>query len=459
VAFGFTINPYDYDPCVVTKTVNRKQMTICWHVDDLKVSHADDKEVTKIEKWLKGLYGNVSVSRGKKHTYLGMQLEYTNEGKCLMMMEKYTGDIIDEFPEVIDGTAATPASDHLFKVRDNESAKTLPEEQASAFHCTVAQLLFLSGRARRDIQTAVAFLTTRVKSPDEDDWGKVKRVLKYLNGTRQLGLTLSVDNVGIVRWYMDASFAAHDDCKGHTGAMMMLGDGAVISFSSKQRINARSSTEGELIGVYDALPSVMPARYFLEAMGCKVHENVLYQDNKSSITLEKNGKASSSKRTKHINVRYFFFKDLVDRGKVTIAHCPTKEMWADVLTKPKQGHGFFLMQAKLMGCPINLGMPGTARSQHASANTSALTDITHKNSATCLNHGQSLRGCVGGHGDVHTKTPSYKGNLTGTRLTGTRSVIRGHATQDAGTRLTGTRLTGTRSVICGHATQDVLEPS
>ena len=100
------------------------------------------------------------------------------------------------FQEVIDGTAATPATDRLLKVRNGDEAKTLPGEQASAYQRMVAQLLFLSGQARRDIQMAVAFLTMRVKSPDEDDWGKVKRVLKYLNGTRKLGLTLSLDNLG-----------------------------------------------------------------------------------------------------------------------------------------------------------------------------------------------------------------------------------------------------------------------
>ena len=146
MAKGFTVNPYD--PCVVTKMIKGKQMTICWHVDDLKVYHVDEAEVTKIERWLKGLYGNISVSRGKIHTYLGMQLEYTNEGKCFVTMEQYTHEIIEGFPEVIDGTASTPASDHLFKIRNEEDAKVLPEEQPSAFHWTVAQLLFLSGRAR-----------------------------------------------------------------------------------------------------------------------------------------------------------------------------------------------------------------------------------------------------------------------------------------------------------------------
>ena len=94
---------------------------------------------------------------------------------------------------------SSPAADHLFQVRPANEAKILPEEQARAFHHTAAQLLFLS-RARRDIQTTVAFLTTRVKHPDKDDWGKLKRVLKYLLTTRSLRLTLFADSLTDIRW-------------------------------------------------------------------------------------------------------------------------------------------------------------------------------------------------------------------------------------------------------------------
>ena len=71
-------------------------------------------------------------------------------------------------------TAATPAAIHLFLVRNEQEAKLLPEEQAINFHYNVAKLLFISTRASRGIQTAVAFMSTRVKKPDEDDWGKLK---------------------------------------------------------------------------------------------------------------------------------------------------------------------------------------------------------------------------------------------------------------------------------------------
>ncbi len=97
-------------------------------------------------------------------------------------MIPYLNKVITEFPEKITGVASTSAADHLFQIRPPIEARILPESQAIAYHHTTAQLLFLS-RVHRNIQTAVAFLTTRVKVPDEDDWGKLKRVLKYLNGT------------------------------------------------------------------------------------------------------------------------------------------------------------------------------------------------------------------------------------------------------------------------------------
>ena len=84
-------------------------------------------------------------------------------------MTPYLLEILRDFPELLGNTATSPAADHLFKVRSDKEARLLPEEQAISFHYFVAQLLFMSSRAHRDIQTAVAFLTTRVKAPNEYD--------------------------------------------------------------------------------------------------------------------------------------------------------------------------------------------------------------------------------------------------------------------------------------------------
>ena len=87
---------------------------------------------------------------------------------------------------------------------------------------------------------------------------------------------------------------------------MTLGLGAITSFSRKQKINGKSSTEAELFGMDDALPQILWMRYFMENQGYRIEDNILYQDNKSVMLLEKNGKSSSSKRTKHTKVRYFY---------------------------------------------------------------------------------------------------------------------------------------------------------
>ncbi len=145
-------------------------------------------------------------------------------------MIPYLKNVIAEFQEVISGKSPTPAANNLFKIRDQKDAKPLEEKRALAFHHMVAQLLFMATRARRDIQTAVAFLTTLVKDPDEDDWGKLKRVLKYLNGTKYLKLNLSIDNLGVLKWFVDGSHNVHWNCKDHGCAMFTMGKGATSSY-------------------------------------------------------------------------------------------------------------------------------------------------------------------------------------------------------------------------------------
>ena len=136
--------------------------------------------------------------------------------------------------------------------------------------------------------------------------------------------------------------------KGHTGGTFSMGKGSVYSTSSAQKLVARSSTESELIGVHDVLPQVLWTIYFLRERGYPVADTMLYQDNKSSILLERNGQESSSKRTRHIQLRYYFVKDQVDNGTVNIEYCPTKEMWADYFTKPLQGSLFYVQRDQVM---------------------------------------------------------------------------------------------------------------
>ena len=137
----------------------------------------------------------MTVNRGKVHDYLGMTLDFSVDEKVIVRMDDYVEGILGDAREDMSGVAATQAADHLFLV--NEQADKLSEEDSQYFHTTTARLLFLSKRARPDIQEAVAFLTTRVKGPDVDDYKKLGRVIRYLRGDPKLCLTLEADNTQI----------------------------------------------------------------------------------------------------------------------------------------------------------------------------------------------------------------------------------------------------------------------
>jgi hypothetical protein len=87
----------------------------------------------------------------------------------------------------------------------------------------------------------------------------------------------------------------------------------------------------------------------MKEQGHLSEDNIVYQDNQAAILLEKNGKASSGKRTKHINARYFFITDRISKREVKVKWCPTEDMTGDFWTKPLQGASFCRMRDLIMG--------------------------------------------------------------------------------------------------------------
>jgi hypothetical protein len=192
-------------------------------------------------------------------------------------------------------------------------------------------------------------LTTRVSEPNEDDWKKLIKIMRFLNGTKDSVTMMSIDDSNTIKWYVDAAFAVHKDLKSHTGAVMTLGNGAICSISTKQKVNSRSSTEAEFIAVDDVISKVLWTKLFLENQGQNTSMNIIYRDNQSAMKMELNGKASSGKRTRHFDIKYYYITDLIKRKLVQIKYCPTSEMIADYMTKPIVGSKFNVMWKKIVG--------------------------------------------------------------------------------------------------------------
>lgn len=341
MSMGFVAN--DYDPCVFNITRNGVQCSICFHVDDLLVTSVDASNIAFVHEGLSAVYGNLDIKRGPKLSYLGMTFDFSEGGRVKISQEKFVADFLRE--SGVTSFATTPALDSLFTISlDSPPVEGVAKEQ---FHSFVAKLLYLAKRTRPDMLLLCSFLTTRVSCSTEEDQLKLLRGIRYLNKTQGLYLTLSTSNPIEVVAFTDASFGIHANFMSHTGATITLGGGPVFAKSSKQRLVTKSSTESELVGLSDSASQVIWTRNFLIAQGYDMAPAIIKQDNMSTLALAAKGR-STSERTRHVSIRYFFIKDRVTSGDLKLEYLPTAEMIADILTKPLQGETFRILRDALL---------------------------------------------------------------------------------------------------------------
>ena len=338
---GYVQNPYD--PCVFNLTRDDVQCTVCFHVDDLMITCVTQSVIEELVEKLTDRFGTIATHYGNQHNYLGALFDFSEDGKVHVSMPHHTRQLIDD--SEIKGTAATPAATTLFDVDDK--SPPLGAEDKAYFHSFVHRVMYLANRINGECLVACAFLSGRVQQPTEEDMRKLQRVLRYLSANPDLRLTLQVgDTVGVVQ-YTDASYGVHADGKSHTGSSITLGAGAVHARSVKQKINTKSSTEAELVGLSDEASRGLWCNLFLEQQGYDVPALTQLQDNQSTIRLGMKG-CATAQRTRHINIRYFWITDYVERGEMSLEYMPTGDMIADGLTKPLQGQEFLRMRRLLL---------------------------------------------------------------------------------------------------------------
>jgi hypothetical protein len=172
--------------------------------------------------------------------------------------------------------------------------------------------------------------------------------MRYLQATKDMPLTLEADHTHILKWWVGTSFAVHPGMNGHTGSLLSMGKGAVYGTSCGHKIVTRSLTEAELVSLYHVLPQIRWTRNFLDAQGYDVKDSVVHQDNKSTILLAENGRMSSSKQTRHLNIRYLFVAGCIKAKELSTKYCPTEDMLSDYFTKPLQGALFRKLRNLIM---------------------------------------------------------------------------------------------------------------
>jgi hypothetical protein len=325
IDLGF--KPTKADKCMYTKRNGADISIICVHVDDLLVlspnESSRDDLVTSLEKTF------TLVSQHDDVSYLGMTIKRdSTTGKIRVTQEGFITDLLKE--NEINNVAKpppTPATASLLEVKEDS-----PPCDPRKYKSIIMSLMYLARFTRPDILMPVSYLATRSQTPTEDDMSKTLRILRYLYGTKRVGITILPSNLTL-RVYADASHVVHTDGKGHSGIMITLGTNVIFVRSTKIRCVTRSSSESELFSLEDASTYVVWLRFLLKELGLVQRDpTTIYQDNKSTIIMASQG--GNFKRTKHLLCKQSFIKERLTSGDIVLRYLDTKSMIADMLTKP-----------------------------------------------------------------------------------------------------------------------------
>ena len=139
-------------------------------------------------------------------------------------------------------------------------------------------------------------------------------------------LNLEDLSIQVIKWFIGASFAIRGNIRSHTRGFMTIRKGCVYWTSVHKKLNIKILTKAKLVGVSEILTQFIWTRYLLEDQVDQIESSIVYQDNMSEILMEKNRLGLSSKRTHHINMRYFFKTDRVWSKELSIEYCPTNDI-------------------------------------------------------------------------------------------------------------------------------------
>lgn len=367
---GFIVNPKD--PCVYNIMYRGEQISVMVYVDDILVTGASDAALAAFTQEFRKHHPEVTEKTGLQMDYLGMRLDLSVDGECSISMEGYTvkatnlwnkmhQNAVSLHPSLFSGESfkkyKAPCDAKLFEVADTHE---LPKQQREHYHSMVATMLFMAKRSRPDLLCTVAFLATRVTNACVEDWIKLRRLMSYAQSSQGRALVLRPKGIWIEA-YTDASFATHPDRKSQTGTVCTIGGAPYYCTSTRQKINAKSAAESEMIAISDSCTMITWGQQFLYYQGY-VHlpPARIWEDNAATLFNLDRGAATGA-NSRHYEVKYFYISDLQERGIVRAEYLETAEMTADLLTKGVTGDIFDKLSHKLMTSASDVARGGKGR--------------------------------------------------------------------------------------------------
>ncbi|KAK8921022.1 hypothetical protein KSP39_PZI020059 [Platanthera zijinensis] len=331
------------EPTLYIKTSGKDKTLISLYVDDLIVTGSSPVMIQHLKQSMKNHYEMTDL--GTLKFFLGLQVKQMT-GSIFLSQEAYVKALLTKYQMENSNPVITPMT-----TTEKLYAKTEEEEATDKekYRSLVGSLIYLTN-TRPDIENAVNILARFVSNPSIAHANAAKRVLRYLQGTRSYGVHYQYSQDNSLKGFTDSDWAGSIDDRKSTGGFIFFVGSSPISWSSrKQRTVALSSTEAEYMALNSAACEAIwlhRLKKEIEGEGKEDTEGVkIHCDNSSAIALSKNPIYHG--RSKHIELRYHFIRELLEKKEVELLFCPTRSQLADILTKPLPRDRFLELRKKI----------------------------------------------------------------------------------------------------------------
>lgn len=317
---------------VFTAHIGEDLLILAAHVDDCTITGSSKELIKAFKAEIASRFRITDL--GPISWLLGMKVTRNREARTISLsQESFVEAIITKYNFIDAKPAAVPMDPSMQYTKDQSPTTTtqIAEMKRVPFRSALGSLMYLAVGTRPDVAFAVSTLAQFADNPGWAHWEGVKRVYRYLLGTKKWALTFGTTKSGLLG-YADADGASQEHRRAITGFALLVDGGAILWGSRKQELVTLSTAEAEYVAATHTAKEILWLRRFIsEVFRPLEHPTTLYCDNQSAIALTKDG--SYHARTKHIDIRYHFIRFSVEQGSISFLYCPTDSMVADTLTK------------------------------------------------------------------------------------------------------------------------------
>lgn len=330
----FKLTAVDADPCVFVNHRDNKKVILAIYIDDGLIAAKDDNDISTL---LEHLQREFEIKVSDASVFLGLEIRQHTDYSVHINQSTYIAKILAKFNMSDAVPVSTPAETTTpVGVQDGQTVVTYPFREA------VGSLMYLAVATRPDIAFAISSVSRHLENPSPADVTAVRRVMKYIKGTANLGIFFDSQCEINLNAFSDADYAGdHETRRSTSGFVFMLGSGAIAWCSQRQKCVALSTTESEYIAASETVKELVWLKRLLsELLAQDQLSTTLYMDNQSAIRLVKN--PEFHKRTKHIDVRFHYIREQFEKHSFVLEFVSSKDQLGDIFTKalPKDTFNF-----------------------------------------------------------------------------------------------------------------------